>query len=292
MKPQILLLLALMAACTSSYGQATLPLVTKSRPLVYFAPVTDTSKSSTPAQKQATNDSTQKASYYSFLSQPSYQITGIGNLNEASLQNVNASGAISGTVRPFIRKDWMVQADFTFNINASNSDSLLATTLVFPETGSDNFYGRLAVNRMLHFDTSVHNFDWLSMYYEFSNKFIKETADSTVNFSIHSHTLGVSFTYLYADDNNKIALSAGPYLSWIRIPGNAAAGYQNIYKKDIDSLATPPLYMNCWGIKIVLQINDFSIFADFRNVYSKNVTTASLRGEHLSLGLGFNARIF
>lgn len=288
MKPQThLLLLALVAFFKLSMGQATMPLISKAKPLLSLGTPTDTGKPKTDSARKAAKDA-----YYSFLSQPAYQITGIGNLNEASLQNVNASGAISGTIRPFIRDKWMVQADFTFNINASNSDSLLGTTLVFPETGSDNFYGRLAVNHMLNFDTSLHNFDWISMYYEFSNKFIKETADSTINFSIHSHTLGVSFTYLYADDNNKIALSAGPYLSWIRIPGNAAAGYQKLYKQDIDSLAAPPLYMNCWGIKIVFQINDFSIFADFRNVYSKNVTTASLRGEHLSLGLGFNARIF
>jgi hypothetical protein len=293
-------LLLLIVLGHRSFGQATMPLSTRVRPLLdafdqqrISAKIDTISNKAKKAKALQDAHDTLKATYYSFQTLAPYQITGIGNLNEASLQNVNASGAISGTIRPFIRKDWMVQADFTFNINASNSDSLLATTLLFPETGSNNFYGRLAVNHMfMHLDTATHNFDWVTLYYEFSNKFIRETADSTINFSAHSHTVGVSFTYLYADSQNKLGLTVGPYLSWIGIPSNAQDSYQKVFHQDIDSVAVPPLHMNCWGIKVVLYINDFSIFADFRNVYSKDVTTASLKGEHLSLGLGFNARIF
>src|SRR5262249_22703602 len=78
-----------------------------------------------------------------FPNLPTWEFSGLGNLNEATLQNVNASGAIAGAIRPLLTNSVMIQTDLKFNINASTSDSLLSTTLIFPETGSNNFYGKL-----------------------------------------------------------------------------------------------------------------------------------------------------
>lgn len=294
---RIILFVPILFLCEILFGQSTLPLF----PGKGLRTIDSTNKEYDPCKcqldaiKSAHLDSARTVDYYQFEGLDTWAFTGIGNLNSTSASNLNGSGAISATIRPAEFRFFLVQTDLTFNINATNSDSLLSTELIFPESGSSNFYGRLTLSGMLPFCqiwNNYHDHDIVSIYYEFASKAIKDKTDSSLNFSVYSHTLGLTLAYLYADKTTKVGVSASGYFSFIQIPVNSVANYTKLYNKFIDSTVVAPTYMNCSGLKITLQVNQFSIFADFRNVYSKNVTTESLRGPHLNFGIAFNATIF
>src|SRR5687767_7672150 len=66
---------------------------------------------------------------------------GIGNLNTETLNKVNSSGKIAVSIIPFFNNTnnryWEIY--LSFNKNASNNDSILASTLLFPEVGNHSF---------------------------------------------------------------------------------------------------------------------------------------------------------
>ena len=81
---------------------------------------------------------------------PTFGLYGIGNTNTETFNNINSSGKLSGYIRPFKGKvkgvATFVDINFAFNVNASNTDSLVANTILFPDVGNNSFSGSLALN--------------------------------------------------------------------------------------------------------------------------------------------------
>lgn len=71
---------------------------------------------------------------------PTFGLNGLGNVNTETFTNLNAGGKLAGYIRP-VKTDYSLwTVNFSFNVNASNSDSLLAGTFLFPDVGRSSFY--------------------------------------------------------------------------------------------------------------------------------------------------------
>lgn len=233
-----------------------------------------------------------------FVSQETWGITGIGNLADASQKNLNGSGAIQGFLRPLQLPRSQLQVDLSFIKNASNTDTLLGTTLLFPETGSNTFYGRVIwswefIKRERNKYNGYLNHHLLQPYFETYSKTIKQSKDSLSQFNTFSYNLGVNYSFIYKESDRKtIGFSIGPYISWTRIPENSEENYYKSYAANIDSTHTPTTKYNSWGVIAQLQVNDFSFYADFRDPTNHSTISKSLRGLQILIGVRFNANIF
>lgn len=229
---------------------------------------------------------------------------GIGNLNEEAFNGINSSGKLSMYVKPFIREKWSVTTTLSFNKNATNNDTLLASTIIFPEIGDHSFLGSIDYLHRIapppSIDDSTSSF-W-GIFAEFSQKKIKKDFTDNVtekttdkHFSTLNYTLGGRYIFGFQRKDFDCALSASVYLSWFNIPDEDTSDYRAIALQNFKSVSSKPLTDNFFsgGVKIAFQINSFQIFADFRHVFRKeDISARELRGFHSNIGVVFNAKIF
>jgi hypothetical protein len=218
---------------------------------------------------------------------------GIGNLNTETLNKLNSSGKIAVSIIPKFNKDnnryWEVY--LSFNKNATNSDSILASTILFPEVGNHSFLA--TVRRVYPIKKSPNHF--LSPFFEFSQKNIKVDTSSAQGkntsgyFSTLTYTFGYSYIFSASVNNTQFGFSFIPYLSGMNIPDEDNADYRKIFN-------SPDLPSNIWsfGFKTVFQIKGFQIFADMRHVLGSEtrIPVRELRGFNSNIGVTFNADIF
>ena len=227
---------------------------------------------------------------------PTFGLYGIGNTNTEAFNNVNSSGKLSGYIRPFksflgkMRIPAFIDVNFAFNVNASNTDSLLASTFLFPDVGKNSFSGTVVFNLALG---KKPDFYLISPFFEFANKSIKgRNADSTRNFYTINSTVGVSFQYMLIQGKDIVAFSMSPYLASVHVPDPGRKDYKYLFTGNEETIMKTAV--NSWGVKIVFQYNSFQIFADFRTVRGSaiDVPVETLRGFHPNIGIIFNAEIF
>jgi hypothetical protein len=232
---------------------------------------------------------------------PTFGFIGIANTNTESFNNINSSGKLSGYIRPWKRDNndkqykknhlgQYFEVDYSYNINASNTDSFLANTFLFPDVGSSSYSGNVNYNLVFG-----QNYDYyiVAPFAELALKNIKgRTEDSTRTFYTINTTFGINFQYLFMTSDDKVSLGCSPYLSWIDVPGNNKKDYRYLFTGDENS--TLKTMISSWGVKTTLQYNLFQIFADFRTVMgsSKDIPVDGLKGFHANLGIVFNAQIF
>ncbi|HEX7905984.1 MAG TPA: hypothetical protein VF487_19060 [Chitinophagaceae bacterium] len=224
---------------------------------------------------------------------------GIGNLNEEALNGINSSGKLSLFVKPYTYKGSKVIVNLSFNKNATNNDTLLAGTLIFPEIGDHSFLGSVDYIHKINTpaaDDSTNHF-W-GLFGEFSNKKIKKSIEGKVGdkiFSTLNYTLGIKYLWGFKRTDFDCVLSASAYLSWFNIPDEDTADYRSIALKNFTPVNNNLLTDNFFsgGFKIAFQVNSFQIFADFRHIFRKDeVAVRELRGFHSNIGVVFNAKVF
>jgi hypothetical protein len=229
---------------------------------------------------------------------PTFGLNGLGNTNTETFGNVNSSGKLSGYIRPFKSKpdkglfniSGYLEVDFAFNVNASNTDSLLTNTFLFPDVGSNSFSGDINYNFILG---NSPDYYLVTPFFEFANKSIKgRKADSTRSFYTVNSSIGVSFQYLYAKDKDNVSFTVSPYLATVNVPEPGNKNYKYLFTGDEKSNMKSTI--NSWGVKVAFQYNAFQIFADFRNVKGNqtDIPVEGLRGFHPNIGIVFNAEIF
>jgi hypothetical protein len=218
---------------------------------------------------------------------------GIGNLNTETLNKVNSSGKIAVSIIPFFNeknnKYWEIF--LSFNKNASNSDSILASTILFPEVGNHSF---LATLRRVY-PIKKQEYHFFSPFVEFSQKNIKfDTAsipgkNTSGYFSTLTYTFGYSYIFSKQVDEAQFGFSLTPYVSGMNVPDEDNADYRAIFQ-------SPDLPSCIWsfGFKTVFQIKGFQIFADMRHVLGSEsrIPVRELRGFNSNIGVTFNADIF
>ncbi len=238
------------------------------------------------------------------LDLPVFGIAGIGNINQESLNALNASGKISLYARPVQFRNNAVTIYASYNKNASNNDSVIYEKLIFPEIGSSSFNGTVQFDKFWRRDDVTGHV--LSPFFEFSYK--KITSDSTVDnqklrFSALTYTAGVKYTFGYSklnlNDSTRINLSffAIPYLSFLNIPDEDTEDYKALVIRNTkpgtdNSTLTDEIWTG--GVKIGFQINSLQVFADFRCVLNRRekVPIRELQGFHANIGIVFNAEVF
>jgi hypothetical protein len=233
-----------------------------------------------------------------------FGVFGAGNLNKEQLEKFNASGKFSCYVKPLIQERRELTFYLSFNKNATNNDSLLASTLIFPEVGNNSFLGtvefayRLRPKEKGDINLPVKE-HYIVPFFEFSNKNIKASKDSgnskqaSYYFSTLNYTVGCKYLFHYGkaveNESHDIYFSMAGYLSYLNIPNQDTADYRILLKsKTIND--------NLWaiGLKVGVQYNNFSIFADFRHVLGSEarIPVRELRGFNSNIGVVFNADIF
>ncbi len=237
------------------------------------------------------------------LDLPVFGIAGIGNINQESLNSLNASGKISLYARPVQFRNNAITVYASYNKNASNNDSIIYEKLIFPEIGSSCFTGTVQFDKFWKRDDVTGHV--LSPFFEFAFK--KIVSDSSVDnqklrFSALSYTTGVKYTFGYSklnlNDSTRINLSffAIPFISLVNIPNEDTADYKALVIRNTKSSSSQTLTDEIWtaGVKIGFQINSLQVFADFRGVLNKreNIPVRELQGFHANIGIVFNAEVF
>lgn len=221
------------------------------------------------------------------------KLYGIGNLNTETLNKLNSSGKIALSIIPYFNtannRYWEVY--LSFNKNATNGDSILASTVLFPEVGNHSFLA--TVRRVYPIRGSAEHF--LSPFFEFSQKNIKVDTSSSQGkntsgyFSTLTYTFGGSYIFNRTINNTPFGFSVSPYLSVMNVPDEDNDDYRKIFK-------SPDLPSALWsaGVKIVFQVKGFQVFADMRHLWGSEtkIPVRELRGFNSNIGITFNADIF
>ncbi|MBX2933423.1 MAG: hypothetical protein KF825_04205 [Ferruginibacter sp.] len=229
-----------------------------------------------------------------------FGVFGVGNLNKEQLEKFNASGKFSCYIKPFMSDMSELTFYLSFNKNASNSDSLLAPTLIFPEVGNNSFLGTMEYAFSLKQQADINSYKehCLVPFFEFSNKSIKASRDTgnaklaSYHFSTLNYTTGLKYLFRFSktvdSTEHNVDFTLTGYLSYLNIPNQDTADYRILLKSKTVS-------DNIWamGIKIGIQYNNFSIFADLRHVLGsdKRIPIRELRGFNSNIGVLFNADI-
>ncbi len=217
------------------------------------------------------------------------KLYGIGNLNTETLNKVNSSGKIAVSIVPFRNNNRFWEVYLSFNKNATNSDSILASTILFPEVGNHSFL--VTARRVYPIKGNEH---YLAPFFEFSQKNIKvdtttEQGKSTSGyFSTLTYTFGYSYIFNKTIDKTEIGFSVVPYISVMNVPNEDNEDYRKIFNSP-----KLPSVLTSFGIKTIFQVKGFQIFADMRHLWgSDKKIPRDLRGFNSNIGVTFNADIF
>jgi hypothetical protein len=237
-----------------------------------------------------------------------FAIIGIGDVSSQTLSNINAAGKLSFYAKPystyFLKKDkgsdgktikengvakkhktnkeLLTSVFVSLNVNASNKDTLVEGTILFPDLGNSSVLLTPEIGILAHNPDPNENDGW-SYYYgllsEFTNKKIAATkkrsgGDTSVYFNVNSITVGVKGGVFYQPDNNTVLSVMGVfYFNYVHIPDKDSTDFRYILRQP--KLSTS---FNSIGCKITFGINDFQIYADVRHTFYNPDEVISDRG--------------
>jgi hypothetical protein len=233
---------------------------------------------------------------------------GIGNLSDETLNKLNGGAKLALAFHTLEKHNVLLPSSYflSFNKNATNTDSLLVSTLVFPEVGSHSFLATAYwdLTRQLRNDTTrkqrssdlSHS---LEFFFEFATKRIDLTIDSTnsksskVGFNTLHYTGGFRFSYglsrVEADKKYNAALGGAVFISNTNIPDEDNAALETITNGKVEK-------NSFWsvGVKLGIEVNGFQLFADLRHVFGddKKLPIKDLKGFNSNIGVAFNTEIF
>ncbi len=216
---------------------------------------------------------------------------GVGNVNTESFSNINSAGKLSGFIRPLKKNRQFITTTFSFNINASNNDSLIANTFLFPDVGKNSFSFNTAYTRVYAKDSQ--NFHLYSIFAELSTKSIKgRKDDSTRYFNTLNWAFGLRYQFLFKKDNDNMSLTISPFLSIVNVPDEDNEDYRFLFTGNANSKLKSEI--SSVGCKITFQYNSLQFFADLRHVLGSKdaVPLRELRGFNQNIGVIFNAELF
>jgi hypothetical protein len=286
---KIQILLGLLFFCFQSIAQQTGPILLKSTKLTSVKKITTTNN-----QESITNTEEKTE----VENPPILILYGVGNLNQESFSELNSSGKASFLFIPMTTEKRSLRFNISVNKNATNNDSLLASTLVFPEIGNHSFLG--TVEHIWKWENS--NFqtkNYVSLFAEFAYKKIKVTDTSikntgSRNFATVNYTIGSKIIFGFSKNDFSGSLSFIPYLSYFNIPDEDVDDYRVLANRNFKFINNKQLADNflSFGVRTVFEINSFQIFADFRHIFrNENVSAIELRGLKSNIGVVFNANI-
>lgn len=234
---------------------------------------------------------------------PVFGITGIGNVNQESLQALNAAGKISIFARPVQFRNNAITIFASYNKSASNNDSVIYEKLIFPDIGNSAFTGTLQYDKIWRRDPTTGHA--VSPFFEFGYK--KIISDSSVDnqklyFRSLAYTFGIKYVFGLSKKSNdgkqkyNLSFFGIPYLTLMNVPNEDTLDYKALVIRNVKQAASMESLtdkIKTAGLKIGFQVNSFQFFADFRSVINKpeEVPVRALQGFHTNLGFVFNADV-
>ena len=225
---------------------------------------------------------------------------GVGNLSNESFEKINGGGKAALAFKTYTEKKILPSTYFlSFNKNATNSDTLLATTLVFPEVGAHTFLASAFWDLKSKGGTENDLISISEFFFEFATKEIKINGDSgtaknpTYRFNTLHYTagfrLGYGFNKTLNGNEYNGAISVIPFVSCTNIPNEDQASLEAV----VGAPVKRDLFFSA-GLKIGVQINGVQIFADLRQTFSKkhSFPVQDLQGFNSNIGVAFNAQVF
>ncbi len=235
-----------------------------------------------------------KVSSFSFEHIKAFGLYGLGNLNGQSEEEINASGKLSGFIRPYRGRRNFVNFNFSYNRNADNTDSLYASTFLFPDVGNSSFVLGIEYNHAIGI-SSYKQTHLLAPFFELSSKTVEAKDDGkSLNFNSYNYVAGIKYLFNYHDYNgnneleNTVGLSVSPFFAVNSVPDEDRADYKELF----DAPALKPTLMAV-GVKTMFQYNSFGVFVDIRHVLGneKDIPINDLRGIKVNVGFLFNAKV-
>jgi hypothetical protein len=227
-----------------------------------------------------------------------FSFFGVGNLSDETLEKINGGGKLglafntNGATKAILPSTYFL----SFNKNASNTDSILASTLVFPETGNHSFLATTFWK--LSDDTKDDLRTNTQLFFEFTTKKIavrdtlKFGEDEKAFQTLH-YTAGLRYTYGISKKRDEkdynASIGFNLFISNTNIPDEDNEALEGI----INGKAKKNSFWSA-GVKIGVEVNGFQIFADLRHVFSneKKLPIKDLKGFHSNIGVAFNTEIF
>jgi hypothetical protein len=220
-----------------------------------------------------------------------FGLVGIGNLNTETFKELNSSGKLSGYIRPLRKAARFVTINFAFNVNASNSDSLMGLTFLFPDVGKTSFLVSTEYNFAC--GRSASEAHLLSGFAEVSTKNISATKDKQERFfNTISYVAGGRYQYYFRDGTDDISFTTALFFSLVNVPDEDNKDYRFLFTGDENSPLKSAI--SSIGAKFTLQVNRFQIFADLRHAFGNDqqIPIRDLKGFNSNIGVLFNASIF
>ena len=268
---KILTLMILIGCCFLSYSQQSLSL----RPSV--------------PEKGSLKASSGRGIDFNNLT--NWGLVGLGNLNLETFKDVNISGKISGYKRLNKSQNNFTTLHFSLNKNASNDDSLLATTLLFPDIG--NASAAFTLEHFFKFGfLKNNNINMLGFFFDFSYKNVKAIRDEQEKkFACLGYTSGIKYLNWFHDETAgyDFVAAISVYLSVVNVPDEDNPDYRFLF--DAPDLKSA---ISSAGVKIGIQINSLQFFADLKAAFGddKKIPVQALRGFNANVGVIFNADVF
>lgn len=218
-------------------------------------------------------------------------LIGIGNLNTETFKELNSAGKLSGYIRPLRNQKNFITINFGFNVNATNSDTLLPLTFLFPDVGRSSF--NIGVDYSFAANSTSNEAHLLSPFIEFYTKNMKAIKkDEEKSFATLTYVAGGRYQYYLKDGEDEFTFTSSVFLSVLNVPDEDNEDYRFLFTGDTNSKLSSVI--PSVGCKFSLQVNRFQIFADIRHVLGseEKVPVRSLRGFNSNIGVIFNATIF
>jgi len=235
---------------------------------------------------------------------PWFGIAGAGNLNEETFKTTNSSLKATLYARPLQYRNKALTIYASYNVNASNNDSILFSTLLFPEVGKNSFLGTIDWRTYYsrNSDSTKKRWHTLGPFLEFSHKNIQTDSSEDgqkLYFSTLNYTAGLKYTFNFwkkradsSSNDTELSFSTTAYLSYLNIPDEDLKDYQAILARGQKGTKPEDIKENIfsWGVKIEFQVNSFGLFADFRSLIGgdKKFPLRELKGFHSNIGVTIN----
>lgn len=225
-----------------------------------------------------------------------FKILGVGNISDETLKNINAGGKAVFAFSPNpLKTKWQSNYFVSFNKNATNTDSALSTTLIFPESGNHSF--------LMHSfwkSISVKNKNvYKGLFLEFALKKItnkKDTSDpkfQEFTFNTLHYTAGYKWGFskekIKDDKTQSMGCEFAVFCSFANIPDEDHDDFEKIINRPSTNNSFGML-----GFKVSFEVNGFQIFSDIRQVFGNKdrLPVADLKGFNYNIGVSFNTEVF
>lgn len=230
-------------------------------------------------------------------SHPNFKIFGVGNISDETLKSINAGGkAVFAFFPNPLQTKWQGNYFVSYNKNATNTDSALSSTLIFPESGNHSFlvHGFWKTNNN---PAKPHNYRGL--FAEFAFKKITNKKDTTdpkfqeFSFNTLHYTIGYKWGFSREQIINGKRKNMGIELSIFGSAVNIPDEDHSNFEKIINRTSTTNAFVMA-GFKISFDVNSFQIFSDIRHVFGSSVKLpiSDLKGFNYNIGVSFNTEVF